>query len=169
MYMDFKEFYKLLDEAIAKDESGVVASDENYNAFIFNRYLSFYHPQIAILLSKTTNRVHWIPDGDDEEMSFKCMKGILPKLPKAFIQYIKKPAVVASQELEITEDDIKEDDIVPFRYVKFQNVNSVTVFVQSNQGEEETRISYFTFIGTPVQATNMNDFKRVVGKKGESH
>ena len=74
-----------------------------------------------------------------------------------------------TQALELTEDDIKEDGIVPLRYVKFQNVNSVTVFVQSNQGEEETRISYFTFIGTPVQATNMNDFKRVVGKKGESH
>jgi hypothetical protein len=107
--MDFKEFYKLLDEAIAKDVSGVVASDENYNAFIFNRYLSFYHPQIAILLAKTTNRVHWIPDGEDEEMSFKCMKGILPKLPKLFIQYIKKPAVVAAQELEITEDEIKDE------------------------------------------------------------
>ncbi|XP_053427220.1 thioredoxin-like protein 1 isoform X2 [Nycticebus coucang] len=66
-----------------------------------------------------------------------------------------------TQALELTEDDIKEDGIVPLRYVKFQNVNSVTVFVQSNQGEEETtRISYFTFIGTPVQATNMNDFKR---------
>uniref|UniRef100_A0A2K6LF53 Thioredoxin like 1 n=1 Tax=Rhinopithecus bieti TaxID=61621 RepID=A0A2K6LF53_RHIBE len=67
-----------------------------------------------------------------------------------------------TQALELTEDDIKEDGIVPLRYVKFQNVNSVTIFVQSNQGEEETtRISYFTFIGTPVQATNMNDFKRV--------
>uniref|UniRef100_A0A8C5YWL4 Thioredoxin like 1 n=1 Tax=Marmota marmota marmota TaxID=9994 RepID=A0A8C5YWL4_MARMA len=72
-----------------------------------------------------------------------------------------------TQALELTEDDIKEDGIVPLRYVKFQNVNSVTIFVQSNQGEEETtRISYFTFIGTPVQATNMNDFKRVsTGKK----
>ncbi|CAO2594272.1 Thioredoxin-like protein 1, partial [Lemmus lemmus] len=67
-----------------------------------------------------------------------------------------------TQALELTEDDIKEDGIVPLRYVKFQNVNSVTLFVQSNQGEEETtRISYFTFIGTPVQATNMNDFKRL--------
>ncbi|KAL0613161.1 Thioredoxin-like protein 1 [Plecturocebus cupreus] len=68
-----------------------------------------------------------------------------------------------TQALELTEDDIKEDGIVPLRYVKFQNVNSVTIFVQSNQGEEETtRISYFTFIGTPVQATNMNDFKRKI-------
>ena len=32
-----------------------------------------------------------------------------------------------TQALEITEDDIKEDGIVPLRYVKFQNVNSVTV------------------------------------------
>ena len=107
--MDFKEFYKLLDEAITKEVSDVVVSEENYNSFIFNRYLSFYHPQIAILLAKTTNRVHWIPDGEDEEMSFKCVKGILPKLPKAFIQYVKKPAVVAAQELEITEDEIKDE------------------------------------------------------------
>ncbi|OCU02656.1 hypothetical protein XELAEV_18008420mg [Xenopus laevis] len=75
-----------------------------------------------------------------------------------------------TQAVELSADDIKEDSIVPLRYVKFQNVNSVTLFVQSNQGDEEaTRIAYLTFIGTPVQATNMNDFKRVVGKKGESH
>lgn len=47
------------------------------------------------------------------------------------------------------------------------NLNSVTIVVWSNQGEE-TIISYVTFIGTAVQATNMNDFKPVVGKKGES-
>ncbi|KAH0512873.1 Thioredoxin-like protein 1 [Microtus ochrogaster] len=75
-----------------------------------------------------------------------------------------------TQALELTEDDIKEDGIVPLRYVKFQNVNSVTLFVQSNQGEEETtRISYFTFIGTPVQATNMNDFKRGSQKESQHH
>ncbi|XP_053152551.1 thioredoxin-like protein 1 isoform X1 [Hemicordylus capensis] len=68
-----------------------------------------------------------------------------------------------TQALELSPDDIKEDSIIQLRYVKFQNVNSVTLFVQSNQGDEETtRIAYFTFIGTPVQATNMNDFKRVI-------
>ncbi|XP_036385285.1 thioredoxin-like protein 1 [Megalops cyprinoides] len=75
-----------------------------------------------------------------------------------------------TQALELTEDDVKEDGLIPLRYVKFQNVNSVTLFIKSNQGDEETtKVNYLTFIGTPVQATNMNDFKRVVGKKGESH
>lgn len=37
------------------------------------------------------------------------------------------------------------------------------MFVKNNQGDEETtKINYLTFIGTPVQATNMNDFKRVI-------
>ncbi|NXE70049.1 TXNL1 protein, partial [Calcarius ornatus] len=67
-----------------------------------------------------------------------------------------------TQALQLGPEDIREDGIVQLRYVKFQNVNSVTLFVQSNHGDEETtRITYFTFIGTPVQATNMNDFKRV--------
>lgn len=32
-----------------------------------------------------------------------------------------------TQALELTPDDIKEDGIIQLRYVKFQNVNSVTV------------------------------------------
>ena len=110
----------------------------------------------------------------------------------------------ATQALELCEEDYKEEGLIPLRYVKFQNVQSVTVqtgggggvicfvlvpllkphrftcftvftdtvclllsflhqmFVKSNQGDEETtKINYLTFIGTPVQATNMNDFKRV--------
>lgn len=53
-----------------------------------------------------------------------------PKYVKIFINL---PAIYgfwrgrkkwATQALELTEDDIKEDGIVPLRYVKFQNVNS---------------------------------------------
>ena len=107
--MNFKEFYKLLDGAISKDPTNVVASGDNFNTFIFNRYLSFYHPEIAIYIAKTSNRVNWLPHGDNEEMSWKGVRALLPKLPKTFIQYVKKPAVVAAQELNVSEDFIKEE------------------------------------------------------------
>ncbi|KFO20288.1 Thioredoxin-like protein 1 [Fukomys damarensis] len=99
--------------------------------------------------------------GPDNGQGPKYVK-IFINLPRS-MDFEEAETSEPTQALELTEDDIKEDGIVPLRYVKFQNVNSVTIFVQSNQGEEETtRISYFTFIGTPVQATNMNDFKRAI-------
>lgn len=107
--MNFKEFYKLLDGAISKDPTNIVASGDNFNTFIFNRYLSFYHPEIAKHIAKTSNRVNWLPDGDNEEKAWQGIRALLPKLPKLFISYVKKPAIVTSQELEISEDFIKEE------------------------------------------------------------
>ena len=37
------------------------------------------------------------------------------------------------------------------------------------EGGEVTQIDYFSVVGTPIGTTNMNDFKRVQGKKGEAH
>ncbi|XP_033929174.1 thioredoxin-like protein 1 isoform X2 [Melopsittacus undulatus] len=106
--------------------------------------------------------------GPDNGQGPKSVK-IFTNLPRS-MDFEEAERSEPTQSLELSRDEIREDGIIPLRYVKFQNVNSVTLFVQSNHGDEETtRISYFTFIGTPVQATNMNDFKRVVGKKGESH
>lgn len=33
----------------------------------------------------------------------------------------------ATQVLELSEEDYKDDSLIPLRYVKFQNVQSVTV------------------------------------------
>lgn len=56
------------------------------------------------------------------------------------------------------------------RYVKFQNVNNIQLFVKDNQaGDDITQIDYLGIIGSPISTTNMSDFKRVAGKKGESH
>lgn len=75
-----------------------------------------------------------------------------------------------TQTVELTEDDLKETSVIPLRFVKFQNVSSITLFIKDNQsGEEITQLDYLGFIGTPVSTTNMAEFKRVAGKKGESH
>ena len=47
---------------------------------------------------------------------------------------------------------------------------NLTIFFKDNQSEEETtQVSYLQIIGSPLQTTKMADFKRVTGKKGESH
>ncbi len=104
--MDFKDFYKLLDEVMEKEPSGVTPSDENYNNFLMNRYLSFICPEMSVIISKTSNIINWLPESHDEVVSYKGIKSIIPKIGKRYIEYIRKPVVVAANTLEIPEEDI---------------------------------------------------------------
>lgn len=99
-----------------------------------------------------------------------------PKCVRLFVNLPNAPdfdsaeSMAAVQEFELTDEDMKAGSIVNLKYVRFQNVKSVTMFVKNNQGDEETtQIDRLGFIGCPVTTTNMNEFKRVAGKKGESH
>lgn len=70
----------------------------------------------------------------------------------------------------LSTKDIEEGNPIALRFVKFQNVQNLQIFVKDNQtGSETTRIDHVVVIGTPVSTTNMGEFKRVLGKKGESH
>jgi len=52
-------------------------------------------------------------------------------------------------------------DELKLNFVKYQNVSSLTVFIEGNQGDEEaTTLSRFHLIGTPIHTTNMNDLKK---------
>jgi hypothetical protein len=97
-----------------------------------------------------------------------------PKSVKIFINLATTPdfddaeSYEPKQHLELTPADLT-DTPVPLEYVKFQNVRSLYLFVQTNQGETETTIlSSLRVIGTTREAVNMSDFKRVSGKAGES-
>ncbi|XP_038076953.1 thioredoxin-like protein 1 [Patiria miniata] len=103
-------------------------------------------------------------------------EGFVPKTVKIFVNEIKTLDFDTAersepvQELNLTKDDVGEDVVIPLRFVKFQNVSSVTLFVKDNQGmEDTTRIGHLAFIGSPVNTTKMGEFKRISGKKGESH
>jgi len=60
----------------------------------------------------------------------------------------------AAQEFELTEDQVREGKRIPLRYVRFQAVNTLHIFVESNQGgEDQTRIDTIDFYGFPVMGT----------------
>ncbi|XP_064388504.1 thioredoxin-like protein 1 [Halichondria panicea] len=74
------------------------------------------------------------------------------------------------QTFELTAEDTGPEAVIPLHYVKYQNVQNLTLFIKDNQGNEETTIVHYIGIhGNPRETTNMSDFKRVTGEKGERH
>ncbi|KAI0371829.1 DUF1000-domain-containing protein [Pilatotrama ljubarskyi] len=67
------------------------------------------------------------------------------------------------QELELSEDDVREGRKIPLRFVRFQSVNSLHIFVMSNQGDEdETRIDAIDVFGMPLMGTrDVSGLKKV--------
>lgn len=98
-----------------------------------------------------------------------------PKNIKVFINqprtldFDSAESMAPVQAFELGPDDIQEGSLIPLRFVKFQNVQNITIFVKDNQsGDETTQIDYLAIYGSPINVTNMSEFKRVAGKKGES-
>ncbi|XP_015603879.1 thioredoxin-like protein 1 [Cephus cinctus] len=107
------------------------------------------------------------------------IKAPVDKGPKTLKLFINQPRTIdfdmagsntSIQDITVSRKDLEEGNPIPLRYVKFQNVQNLQIFVKDNQSNSETtRIDHLTIIGSPISTTNMGEFKRVVGKKGESH
>ncbi|VDM77748.1 unnamed protein product [Strongylus vulgaris] len=77
-------------------------------------------------------------------------------------------SVEAVQVLEFSEKAQTEPELQQLKYVKFQNVNNLQLFIENNRGGGDvTEIEKLRIYGTPLSGVNMNEFKRVAGKKGE--
>lgn len=95
-----------------------------------------------------------------------------PKTLKLFINlpytldFDKADSMEPTQLLELTPEDLAKK-IIPLRYVKYQNVSNLQIFVTDNQKDTETTvINHLSLIGTPLSTVNMNDFKPVTKPKG---
>uniref|UniRef100_A0A7S2TKU4 PITH domain-containing protein n=1 Tax=Lotharella oceanica TaxID=641309 RepID=A0A7S2TKU4_9EUKA len=64
-------------------------------------------------------------------------------------------------ELDLSKDDVKSGKVQKLKFTKFQSVETMTVFIESNQADEEqTFLNNITFYGVPIQGTNMSDLKK---------
>jgi len=103
-------------------------------------------------------------------MSLKCSsEGHRPKSLRLFINrsnaidFDEAESTEPTQELELSESSYDSEGIalVNLRYVKFQRVNSLTVFVVDNLGgEETTRIENLRLYGETMDVTRMSEFKK---------
>jgi len=66
------------------------------------------------------------------------------------VQDAHEPEV--AQTVQLSEEDVRVGKQISLRFVRFQSVNSVHLFVGSNQGgSDETRIDELDFFGTLAQ------------------
>lgn len=97
------------------------------------------------------------------------------RAPKALALFVNRPnldfgdteSMQATQELELSSDQLGQR--LDLKFVSFQAVDHLTVFVRTNQGDaESSALSNLQIWGAQVHTTNMGDFKRVAGEAGES-
>jgi hypothetical protein len=73
-------------------------------------------------------------------------------------------SIEETQIIELSEKNYEKDGgaIVPLRFVKFQSITNLVLFIVDNLGgEETTQIKELIFIGSPVETTKMENFKKI--------
>lgn len=108
-------------------------------------------------------------------LKIKAPKDQGPKTLRIFINqprtldFDSAESAQPTQEIILQPNDLEGNPVL-LRFVKFQNVQNLMIFIKDNQtGTEITRIDHFALYGTPLSTTNMSDFKRIAGKVGEAH
>ncbi|CAG8702832.1 4982_t:CDS:2, partial [Racocetra persica] len=67
-----------------------------------------------------------------------------------------------TQLLQLTQKDYEENAIIPLRFVKFQSVTNIILFIEDNIGDKETTsLKELIFIGSPVETTKMENLKKI--------
>lgn len=101
-----------------------------------------------------------------------CLKGpddgTAPKSVKIFTNKLSLGFEDASdavpiESVELTEEQAVGGQPIPVRFVKFQNIKSLQIFVSENNGGDVTKVSRLELFGTLAQKMNMAEFKPVKG------
>jgi len=78
------------------------------------------------------------------------------------IGFDETDSIEETQSINLSKTDYEKNDIIPLRFVKFQNITNIVLFVKDNLGDEETTIiKELRFIGSPVETTDIEHLKKI--------
>lgn len=92
--------------------------------------------------------------------------GGAPKIVKLFknatsLDFADAEDLDPTAELDLSEEDLKGAVKQKLKFTAFQSVDSVTIFIESNQDDEDVSfVNNITFYGKPIVTTNMNELKK---------
>ncbi|OQR95566.1 hypothetical protein THRCLA_07760 [Thraustotheca clavata] len=65
------------------------------------------------------------------------------------------------QQIDLTQEQLDAGKAIELRFVKFQRVTSLTLFIEENNGGEISTLSSLHLYGESIAGTNMNELKSV--------
>jgi thioredoxin len=90
-----------------------------------------------------------------------------PKTIKTYVNrsstlgFDEADSVAETEMLNISKKDLEGGEVIPLKFVRYQAVHNINIFIVDNQdGEETTQVTQLIFYGTPTIGTNMKDLKK---------
>uniref|UniRef100_A0A0K6S9T6 PITH domain-containing protein n=1 Tax=Chromera velia CCMP2878 TaxID=1169474 RepID=A0A0K6S9T6_9ALVE len=98
------------------------------------------------------------PAGEDLSEAPRVVKLFTNKMSMGFSDAESDAPI---QEFELTEEVLQAGKPVPLRFVKFQNILSLQIFIEDNHGGDITKVSRVEIFGSSGQKMDMKDWKPV--------
>lgn len=135
--------------------------------------LLLFMPFQSMLKLHTLQITSLPPTGDDVD------EDEVPMRPKTIKLYSNRPhnldfdqaeSTEPTQEIEISASDWNAEGTanIPLRFVKFQNINSLVIFVESGDGSsEKVRLDRLRLIGDSGEKREMGKLEKIGDEQGE--
>jgi hypothetical protein len=173
-------------KAIAQYGGEIEVAEKDADAPNGQVNLKSYISQVDCLNQKTANTIKsmmdgkgWLESDVDEQLMISISFNQAVKLhslkisntgehsdqaPKTIKTFINQPALPSFEQGDSepnVEVLIKSQDMISLKYVRYQSVHQLTLFVVDNQSDAETTIiDSLVLYGTPVETTNMKEWSK---------
>ncbi|KAK4105928.1 DUF1000-domain-containing protein [Parathielavia hyrcaniae] len=165
----------LFDAAKPSALSGGKAASKDWVESDTDEQLLLFMPFQSMLKLHTLQITSLPPSGNDDEDEDEDV----PMRPRTIKLFTNKPHnlgfdeaedLSATQEFELSEDDWNAEGTanIPLRFVKFQNITSLVLFVANGDGDgEKTRIDRLRLIGETGEKREMGKLEKIGDEPGE--